>query len=279
MQFKETILFVGGDKRQRYTVESLSPHFKQVYTYGMEDSRETNLQEVLSKSDIVVLPMPVAKEGNKLNLQGKNLFLEDFFSLDLQGKKLFLGSANREVKTITQEKGIVFTDYYNSSLAFLNAVPTAEGALAILIDKREETLFGSTVLMTGFGRVSKILAHRLKALGAKVTIAARKNEQLCEAQAMGYDTCTILSLKNHRDYDIVINTPNAPLFLKEQVEKFQKETLFLELASLPGGFQFDYSSFHNIIYAPSLPGKVAPKTAGNYIAQTILSLINEGEQQ
>ena len=51
---------------------------------------------------------------------------------------------------------------------------TSEAALAILIENTEKTLFGSNILIIGYGRIAKILAEYLKALKANVTVCARK---------------------------------------------------------------------------------------------------------
>lgn len=275
---EKTILFVGGDKRQLYLRDFLVPYCKEVLTYDLDEETTPNLQKAIAQSHILILPMPFAKERVKLNCKTKTIFIKDFFKLELQDKLILLGSENEFVKDLRAAGAINYTDYYNSALAYLNAIPTAEGAIELLINKRETTLFESTVLITGFGRVSQVLANRLHNLGANVTVAARRQEVLAQAVTMGYKVRAVDSLeRKHIEYDIVINTPNAPIFSKSMVEKFPQSTLFLELASLPGGFDFDYKNFKNIIYAPSLPGKVAPKTAGEYVGKTILKLLNEGD--
>ena len=43
------------------------------------------------------------------------------------------------------------------------------------------TIHGARVLVVGFGRVGRALAQRLAALGAKVTVAARRYESLAWA--------------------------------------------------------------------------------------------------
>jgi dipicolinate synthase subunit A len=57
-----------------------------------------------------------------------------------------------------------------------NALITAEGALLLALSRREETLWGSRVLLTGMGRIAKVLLRQLVALGARVTVAARRPE-------------------------------------------------------------------------------------------------------
>ena len=53
-------------------------------------------------------------------------------------------------------------DYYkNEELLIENAIPTAEGALAIAMEELPITIFGSKVLVTGYGRVAKTAAKNL----------------------------------------------------------------------------------------------------------------------
>ena len=53
-----------------------------------------------------------------------------------------------------------------------NAVPTAEGAVQLAMEELPITLHGARVLVVGFGRVGKLTAHRFRALGARVSVAA-----------------------------------------------------------------------------------------------------------
>ena len=45
---------------------------------------------------------------------------------------------------------------------------------------------GSRVLVIGYGRVGRLLAHRLKGLGARVTVSARSFRDLAWIEAYGY---------------------------------------------------------------------------------------------
>ena len=52
--------------------------------------------------------------------------------------------------------------------------------------------------MAGFGKVGKMTAHVLAALGADVTVVARSITQLSEAAALGYETEQLTA-----DFDMV----------------------------------------------------------------------------
>ena len=54
-------------------------------------------------------------------------------------------------------------------------------------------------------------------------------------------------------------------------------TLIIDLASKPGGTDFRYAEKRGIkaLLAPSLPGIVAPKTAGNILANVLSQLLQD----
>ena len=82
-------------------------------------------------------------------------------------------------------------------------------------------------------------------------------------------------------YDIVFNTVPAPVIDKAVLNKAQKSTLFIDLASKPGGIDFDEARLCGIdtIWSLSLPGKVAPATAGEFVKDTILNIIEQEEKK
>ena len=56
-----------------------------------------------------------------------------------------------------------------------------------------------------------------------------------------------------------------------------KDILIIDLASRPGGVDFDEAKRlgRRVIWALSLPGKVAPYTAGAIIKNTLINMIEE----
>ena len=64
---------------------------------------------------------------------------------------------------------------------------------------------------------------------------------------------------------------------KNVLDKTENNVIIIDLASAPGGVDFEYAKQKNrkVIFALSLPGKVAPETAGNIIANTVLSKLSE----
>ena len=61
----------------------------------------------------------------------------------------------------------------------------------------------------------------------------------------------------------------------EQILGLGRDTILIELASAPGGFDFEIAEQSGLrtIKAGSLPGKYAPVTAGYAVADTILTIL------
>ena len=143
------------------------------------------------------------------------------------------------------------------------------------------TVSGANIAITGYGRISKQLSRLFCSLGAKVTIAARKDGDLALAETLGYNTVRISgenwSKPLAHGYDIIFNTVPHKIFNRDFLLEVDKSTLLVELASVPGGF--DIPAVHelgsNICWAPSLPGKYAPESAGRLIADSIIEIISK----
>ena len=77
--------------------------------------------------------------------------------------------------------------------------------------------------------------------------------------------------------DIIFNTVPAPVISRQVLDELAPETLIIDLASEPGGTDFDYASKLGItvVHALGIPGKFAPRTAGEILKSTILSMLTE----
>ncbi|MBR5272234.1 MAG: dipicolinate synthase [Clostridia bacterium] len=140
------------------------------------------------------------------------------------------------------------------------------------------TIDGAKCLVCGFGRIGKLLSHKLHALGGHVTVAARKYSDFAWISAFGYTPHHISNLTECLDdVDVVFNTVPVRIFGRRELEKLHDRTLCIDLASKPGGFDLDMAGKTGVkvIWALSLPGKVAPVTAGRTIQETIVNILTE----
>ena len=167
-----------------------------------------------------------------------------------------------------EHPGLRLRDYYDREDVLLrNAAITAEGAIALAMERREQTLLGSRALILGFGRIARALAPRLRALGAEVTVYARSEAQQALAECLGCRALDSLPEKPE-GYSILFNTVPAPL-----LPGAAEGALNIELASAPGGFR-DASG---VVIARGLPGKAAPLSAAEALLGPILAIIREEE--
>ena len=138
-----------------------------------------------------------------------------------------------------------------------------------------ETINGASCLVTGLGRIGKNLALLLHAMGAHVFVAARKKSDLMFARALGAEPLTYREIT--RRFDIIFNTVPARVIGAPVLAQQDADTLILELASAPGGIDRESAARLQVrvVEALSLPGRVAPKTAAEYIKEAVYNMLEE----
>lgn len=270
--------------RMLYCGEALRERGYDTALFGF-DTYETSVpfSEAVSDASALIFPIPMMK-GETLNLpfSDERITAATVVSMlpESDGVRVFGGLIPDEIKASLENKGYKVTDLCeNETFNYLNAVPTAEGALSLAISHTKKTLNGSRCLVIGYGRIGRVLSRDLKALGAEVTVVARKEKDRAEAESEGI---------NAKDYkqlpsicavaDIVFNTVPSIVLGDDELCKLPKDTPIIELASKPGGVDavaaLKYGT--RIISAQSLPGRVAPVSAGKIIARCVCSLIEGG---
>lgn len=279
---------VGGDLRQAKLAELLAEDGHTVHTYALEQAAEprgtvlaARSLEQIGRADCVILPLPVVGEGGSLNapLSGETHKLAQLLDAMRPGQLVTGGRVEEETRAAAAERGLVLRDYFaREELAVANAVPTAEGALQIAMENLPITIHGCRALVVGYGRIGRILANRLRGMGAFVTVAARKYEQLAWAEV---DGCTAQRLSELEGwlcgYDLIINTVPSRVLTEGLLADLKQSCLVIDVASKPGGVDMEAAGRLGIqvIWALSLPGKVAPVTAGRAIQQTIYHILQE----
>ena len=144
-----------------------------------------------------------------------------------------------------------------------NASITAHCTLELALSKLPVTLEQCPVLIIGWGRIGKCLAKLLSALGAKVTVAARKESRRVMVEALGYTACDMPEIKPER-YRLIINTVPAMV-----LPAASGTALKIDLASKSG------MAGRDILWARGLPGKLAPESCGMLIAETVMQWLEE----
>ena len=281
---------IGGDLRIIKLAKMLAEDGNNVYTYGMEKAEElkenkniimcNKLQETVKKSEIVIGPIPFSSNGKDINAP----FSDNVISIRelmhiLNAKILIAGSITPDVYDLANDEYIEIIDIMKrEELAVLNTISTAEGTIEIIIANTNKIIHGSKVLILGFGRIGKVLARKLAGLSAKVTCAARKDEDLAWIRAYGHMETNINAIgENLSEYDVIINTVPHLVLTSEKIKYVKDVCLLVDLASNPGGIDKKAAKDKNLklIWALALPGKVAPVTTAEFIKDTVYNILKE----
>ena len=229
--------------------------------------------EQVARADCILLPLPLDESRTPL---------AQLLRAAKPGAVALGGRLSAQAKTIAQQAGVELVDYYaRPELAIYNAIPTAEGCIGILMKERSRTLWGSSILLTGFGPVGQALGVRLAALGAQVTAAARRPAQRALAESFGLRSVPIDRLGQIAPaFDTVVNTVPAPVLSEAVLARLRPQSFIVDLASRPGGTDFDAARRlgHRAIHALSLPAACAPETAGETVARTVCDMIGQREE-
>lgn len=280
------ISVVGGDKRTVELVKLLEKDKHEICLFGLGKSEElsnfkhaSNLEEALQNADLIITSIPLSKDGKKINavFTEKTILIEDFFQ-KAKNTIIVTGNITDEIsKYIRIENHNKIIDVMKEEeLTIKNAIPTAEGAIQIAMEKSNITIHNSKCLVLGFGRIGKLLSKMLSGIGAKVYCEARKQQDLAWIQAYGYNPIHLKNIDRVlNQFDFIFNTIPYVIIDKQRLEKIKKECILIDLASKPGGIDFNQAKEMNlqVEWALALPGKVAPKTAAEYIYEIIAQLI------
>ena len=281
---------IGGDKRTEHLAAQLLRDGHRLRSFALERaalppeiSRESCLQSCVYGADCVLLPLP-AERGGRLHapLSAEELGMPALIEALWPGQLLIGGALREETVTAALRGGLRVADLLRQpALAVGNAALTAEGAIGRLIEHSERALWSGRALVLGWGRIGRILALRLSALGAQVTVAARSARDRAMAEALGCAAVDYAGLDGILgDFDFIVNTVPARVLTEGMLCLIRPDALLLELASPPGGF--DRTLAQNIglhaLAAPGLPGETAPEAAALLLRQAVYAAIEETEE-
>ena len=147
-----------------------------------------------------------------------------------------------------------------------NAAITAHCAIKHTLNNLPVILKDCPVLVLGWGRIGKCLAALLRQMGAQVSVYARKPADRAMLAALGYGIWDLNPQRLH-PYRIIYNTAPTMLLPEAFVKRCHPSCLKIDLASEKG------IAGEDVIWARGLPGKDAPESSGNLIAETVLRLM------
>ncbi|MHA0856019.1 dipicolinate synthase subunit DpsA [Paenibacillus sp. CMAA1364] len=284
------IVFIGGDARQIEVIRACSHKDAIVTMVGFDEltdqlgdmTRVELTTGLLEQADILVLPVigcnnegEIATVFSSQPLQ----LLEEHFEALPQHCMVFTGIAKSYLREMCATHELRLVELLErDDVAIYNSIPTAEGAIMMAIQQTDFTIHGSKCMVLGMGRTGFTLAKSLQGLGAKITMGVRSEVHFARAIEMGWEPFVTrdLGLKVS-DINLLFNTIPTMMVTAQILSQIPPNAVIIDLASAPGGCDFRFAEKRGIkaLLAPGLPGIVAPKTAGNIIANALIQLISD----
>ena len=246
---------IGNDDRMDYVACRL-------YSLGCEVSR--SLSKSFNKC-IVILPPPVGIE--KLDI------LKPYFS---NISVIYGGSISDEfIENVPSDINII--DYLSFEFVIKeNAILTAKGIIKQALN-HIGNMNELNILVTGYGYCGKAISLELLNKCANITIAVRNNKLKNEIESSGYKFLNIKELSSgYNSYDCLFNTVPSKIIDKEVIDHFNKSIMMFDIASKPGGIDFEYCKEKEIfaILSLGIPGKEYPQDAGYIIGDACYNHYN-----
>lgn len=284
---------IGGDARQLEIIRRLTELDARLSLIGFEQldhaftgALKEKLTEVdFSSIDGIILPVAGTGTDGKVDtiFSNEKVFLTEEILLETPSHcTIYSGISNSYLDGITSNADRRLVQLFQrDDVAIYNSIPTTEGTIMMAIQHTDFTIHGSKILVLGLGRVGMTVARTFAALGARVLVGARKTEHIARITEMSLTPFHLKNLGEHvKDADICINTIPHEIVTASVISKMPTHTLIIDLASKPGGTDFRYAEKRGIkaLLAPSLPGIVAPKTAGQILANVLSRVLKEDLQ-
>lgn len=268
---KQTILLIS-DMRQVYLAEILTKKGENVRCLDIRNAESAKeqmekLRSFLPNAGMLILPIPVAK----VTLQEQ---LNDILNKNLVNDTVVLGGCfSSEQLELLEKRGIRYLDFMEDKIVTEeNAIATAEGSIAELVNHSPYNIDGAKILVAGYGNCGKAVAEKLKGLGARVTVLARRREARKEAKKDGfYAVDFAFGPEEAMGAAMVVNTVPAPVITDIIIKELPRDAYILDIASTPGGTDFECAREYGIRadLVLGIPGRYAPKESAYILARAI----------
>ena len=240
-------------------------------------------KEAVRESHAIIAPMSNTDAAGLIHSrmddsEGTPIDLAEVIPVIRAKTPLLIGVAKPVIRGLATQYGLLLLEMAEiDEIAVLNSIPTAEGAIQVAMENTSFTIHNSRCLVLGLGRCGTTLVQDLVALGAKVTVGSRSSKDLARAVALNAEPLTLADLPVRTDFDLIFNTVPAMVLPRSYLRLLEQQTLIIDIAAAPGGTDFTAAEQLGItaIHALSLPGKVAPKTAGEILMRTLPHLLEK----
>ena len=235
---RQTILLIS-DMRQVYLAEIMTKRGLNVRCLDIRNSGTVKeqlekLKSFLAEADMLILPIPVTKIPEQK-------MLNDILNKNLTNDTLVLGGCfSTEQQELLERRDIHYLDFMRDEIVTEeNAVATAEGVIAELVNHSPYNIEEAKIIVTGYGCCGRAVAARLKALGARVTVLARRREVRKLAKKDGFYAADFaFGPEEAMGAAMLVNTVPAPVVTGAIIRELPRDAYILDIASKPGGTDF-----------------------------------------
>lgn len=286
----QKVVVIGGDARYLEVINKLADEVATVFLIGFDQLsfddpaiRQTDLEKIdMRVIDAMVLPVAGTNTAGEVEAtySDKAIYLTDeLLAQTPEHCIIYTGTSNSfldQAAKSTDRKLVRL--FARDDMAIFNSIPTAEGALKLAFEEKDVTIHGSNVMILGFGRVGITVARLFDSVGANVNVGVRKSSDVARISEMGLKPVRLDNLeKKIGTMDICINTIPHLVIGSTIISAMEKSTLIIDLASKPGGTDFEFAKKQGIkaLHALGIPGKTAPKSAGRIIGKVLLELLEK----
>lgn len=249
----------GSDKRQKYLADLLTEKGCPVFYY--ENFKDFD-RPAEQNAKICLLPIPLGD-------------CPDVFISGLQHcHTLFAGCIPPAFEKKAEECKIVCHDYMrDEKLIWQNTIATAEGAIAEAMIRFPGNLTRSRCLVIGYGHCGQTLVAMLNRFLCHITVCDSSESTRSHA-AIHAEQCIAPEQLAEvlPNVSCIFNTAPTLVLSEELLKLISEDTLILDLASAPGGVDYEKAAALNrqAFLLPGLPGKYAPRASAEIMLDFIL---------
>lgn len=239
------MIIITADERQEKLASLL---------YGKKKccSWENYQSDKSSDEKVYVLPTPMSKLERDMALVEK--LKEELIKRDKEKNCVFGGVIDQEWGRFFEGNNIRYYDFMKlPEVVEGNAHITAEATVAEVLRYSAYSIDGQQMLVTGYGCCGSRIAKMFAVLGADVMVAARRESVRKQVVEDGLKSCDFNEIKHViGKMHTVINTVPTLVITEELISKMSTDSLIIDIASKPGGTDFEAASRYGITAKLSL---------------------------
>lgn len=280
---KPKIAVIGGSLREQIVMDTLQKNGAYLSSFGTErpgNNEAPSPEAALRNAEALLLPVRSNRKDGMVEGTSEKCPIalsEEGLGSMKEGAVIYCGIASAPLRRMAEHTGHPLKEIMEEdAVAVPNALLTAEGTLAYIMEHSPRSLTELTVAIFGYGRVGKACATLLRSVGCRVVVFCRRGEDIRHGREKALDMryySGAPSILGKTDY--LINTVPAKIIDGALLSALPPSGSILELASMPGGIDRKAAEEQGISVTalPGLPNRHAPVSAGNILAAYYLNAL------